>query len=290
MDLCMSSVKPLSSQYIFHQNNLCCLARRKVKSALEQFCWASWGMRGWLEFMGVERTIKWDKGTEDKWRMSYEITTLETLQQSLLDFYKTQLPLVTSQGWQRRWDKWKSFVLVPSEPTVTCLYRLLTGAKESPLCLHSVSAPPQHIQEVCLQELLRKGMLWSTRREGDQATPMRSLYVSWVTLWTEEITVPLKSVRFPVAPDIRVSGKMDPKWMRLQPRCHQNQRPGQCCPVARRPVGSSNFCLAQALCLLTFCRQSAGWGRAAYVLLIWWWNTELHSCPFSFWKIMKGEC
>lgn len=80
--------------------------------------------------------------------MSYEITTLETLQQSLLDFYKTQLPLVPSQGWRRRWDKRKSFVLVPSEPTVTCLYRLLTGAKESPLCLHSVSAPPQHIQEV----------------------------------------------------------------------------------------------------------------------------------------------
>ena len=29
--------------------------------------------------------------------MCYEITTLETLQQSLLDFYKTQLPLVPSQ-------------------------------------------------------------------------------------------------------------------------------------------------------------------------------------------------
>lgn len=86
----------------------------------------------------MERIIKRDQGAENTWRLNHEKTTLETLRQSLLDFHKTVF------------IKWKSFILVPSEPTATCLYRLLTGTKQSAFCLLLVSASPQYLWEAHL--------------------------------------------------------------------------------------------------------------------------------------------
>lgn len=166
-------------------------------------------------------------------------------------------------------DGWLSF---PPSPQATCSCRHVTDEESQlMLCCHFVSTLPQHRNT----KFPSRWCFWKRcfGRQGGKrksVTSMRSLYFSWVALWTAKIAITPNNERFPTAPNIGVTGR------RIRNRCSSNldtfkvknpKRLGQCYLFAHCLGRLFRLCFIQSPCLLTFQEQYRAVGAANVLLL-----------------------